>query len=216
MPLRIAGRSSAHFTRVARIFAHELGVEYELVPVRDLLSQTVSDYLGNPALRVPVLQTESGVWFGALNACRELARLAPRRLAIVWPEHSTDPDGANAQELVLQGMSTEVGMIMRAVAAPHVEAGGDAAPLPDLYADKNRRSLGNSLAWLETKLPGVLQRLPADRALSFLEVSAFCFLEHLEFREVFDTSEYLELRTFCRAFGERASARATAYRFDVV
>jgi len=189
------------------MFAHELGVEYELVPVLDLMSQTVSDYLGNPALRVPVLQTEAGPWFGALNVCRELARLAPHRLAIVWPEHSTDPDGANAQELVLQGMATEVGMIMH--------GGRDAATPPDLYADKNRRSLANSLAWLETNLPGVLQRLPADRALSFLEVSAFCFLEHLEFREVFDTSEYVELRAFCRTFGERPSARATAYRFDV-
>ena len=33
---QLAGRSSSHFTRVARIFAHEFGVDLELLPVHDI------------------------------------------------------------------------------------------------------------------------------------------------------------------------------------
>ena len=36
--LQIVGRTSSHFTRVAVIFATELGVRFELVPVYDLSS----------------------------------------------------------------------------------------------------------------------------------------------------------------------------------
>ena len=31
--VRIFGRSSSHFTRCARVFAHELGVRYQLQPI---------------------------------------------------------------------------------------------------------------------------------------------------------------------------------------
>src|SRR5262245_43668927 len=70
------GRSSSHFTRVTRIVAAELGVSYQFRVVPNLLSLDASDYGGNPALRLPVLHTEQGAWFGALNICRALERLA--------------------------------------------------------------------------------------------------------------------------------------------
>ena len=203
--LTIAGRSSSHFTRVARVFARELGVPYRFQVLLDLLSDSSADYLGNPALRMPVLETEDGSWFGALNICRELARLAGATEQIVWPEQLPDRLASNAQELVLQGMSTEVGLIMRKLASPDRS---------DRYADKNRRSLEDSLTWLESHLPAALDRLPPQRRLSYLEVTAFCFLTHLEFREVLDTSGYGALQTFCRSFAERACARDTTYQFD--
>jgi len=37
--LRIVGRSSSLFTRLALIFAEELGVPVELVPIHDMTSQ---------------------------------------------------------------------------------------------------------------------------------------------------------------------------------
>lgn len=202
---RIAGRSSSHFTRVVRIVAHELGVEYRFQVVRDLLVQSSDDYLGNPALRIPVLETEDGSWFGALNICRELSRRSPAPGAIVWPEQLEERLAANAQELVLQGMSTEVGLIMRRLASP-----GE----PDRYQEKNQRSLVDSLAWIDAHLPQALATLPASRRLSFLEVTTFCFVMHLEFRQIVDTSSYRALQSFCRGFGERPSARETQYRFD--
>src|SRR5687768_16863330 len=70
------GRSSSHFTRVARIVAAELGVAYTFRVVPNLLSTNPSDYGGNPALRLPVLHTAEGEWFGALNICRALERQA--------------------------------------------------------------------------------------------------------------------------------------------
>jgi len=204
MSLRIAGRSSSHFTRVVRIFAHELGVEYAFQPVMDLLSQNSDDYLGNPALRLPVLESRGEAWYGALNICRELARRASPPRAIVWPD-LPDREVANAQELVLQGMSTEVSIVMHKLASPDQT---------DRYEDKNRRSLQNSLAWLEAKFPSVRARLPADRTISFLEVSAYCFLTHLEFRRLIDTTGYAQLSAFVREFDARPSARDTTYRFD--
>ena len=205
MNVRIAGRSSSHFTRLVRVFAHELGVPYTFQPVLDLLSQSDRDYLGNPALRVPVLEAGGDAWYGALNICRELARRATPERAIVWPESLPEREFANAQELVLQGMSAEVSIVMHKLASPEQT---------DRYEDKNRRSLLNSLAWLEERFASVRERLPPDRALSFLEVSTYCFLTHLEFRKLVDTSVYARLQAFCREFGARASARETEYRFD--
>src|SRR5688572_707511 len=107
------GRSSSHFTRVARIVAAELGVAYRFHVVPNLLSTDPSDYGGNPALRLPVLQTAEGEWFGALNICRALERQASAagaegRPRLVWPEDLDRPLTANAQELTLQAMASEV------------------------------------------------------------------------------------------------------------
>src|SRR4051812_4635532 len=108
----IIGRSSSTFTRVARIFAAELGVPYTLEVVRDLSSLDLESYGGNPALKVPSLRTASTTWFGALNVCRELARVSQREARILWPEALEQPLLANMQELVTHAMATEVGLIM--------------------------------------------------------------------------------------------------------
>jgi glutathione S-transferase len=86
MTSRIVGRSSSHFTRTVRMFAHECGVAYRFEPVLDLASRNPGDYAGNPALRIPIFATPQGTWFGALNICRELVRRAPQPPHVVWPE----------------------------------------------------------------------------------------------------------------------------------
>lgn len=199
MELSIVGRSSSHFTRVARIFAHELNVEHAFVPVADLGSRDVGQYAGNPALKIPVLQTPEGPWFGALNVSRELARRAAPAQRILWPEQLQDRMAANAHELIVQGMSTEVSLIMQGAIDP---------------SSKPFESLVNSLRWLEEKLPGVVTSVAKPDTLSTLEVMAYCFVTHLAFRSVLDVSPYRSLLEFCDAFGRRASAQATAYRFD--
>jgi hypothetical protein len=109
----------------------------------------------------------------------------------------------NAEELVLQAMSTEVTLVMTKMASD-----GKAAPA------KVVRSLENCLRWLDDAVDSVRAALPVDRALSFVEVSLFCLVTHLPFRQVMDVAPYARLAAFAEAFGERASARATEYRFD--
>jgi glutathione S-transferase len=200
----IVGRSSSHFTRITRIFAAELGVDYDLRVVRDLMSSNVEDYGGNPALRIPSLQTSRGVWFGALNVCRELWRQSSRKPRVVWPEDLDVPVLANAQELASQAMATEVSLVMAKVGG-----GGDGA-----HQAKMRTALLNMMAWLEQNVGAVLAALPPQRDLSFLEVTLFCLVTHLEFREVLPTAPYSELTRFCQQFSTRASVGATAFRFD--
>jgi len=204
--LRIFGRSSSHFTRCVRIFAHELGVPYRLQPIFNLLSHERADYGANPALKLPTLETEAGSWFGTLSICRELSRRAQREAHIVWPEEIRDSVAANAQELVLQGMSTEVTLVMGTL-------GATSGSTP--YEAKSRVSLENSLHWLDTRLPHALQQLRTERALSFFEVTLFCFVTHLVFRNVLDTTRFTRLRAFCTKLEARESARATEYEFDV-
>ena len=201
--LRITGRSSSHFTRIVRVFAHELDVAYEFQPVLDLMSRAQRDYSGNPALRLPVLDTAAGSWFGSLNICRELARHSSQHKRVLWPEDSRDVTANNAQELVLQGMTTVVGLVMRQA---NDELGA--------YDAKAREGLESSVAWLERHLGDARASLRQERDLSFLEVSAFCFVAHLEFRELLDLAASPNLRAFRAEFGERASARATDYHFD--
>jgi glutathione S-transferase len=205
MNLCIVGRSSSHFTRVVRVVAHDLGVDYAFRIVPDLTSRNSGDWGGNPALKLPVLETDQGAWYGALSICRELARRAGPRLQIRWPEQVTDRVAANAQELVLQGMATEVNMIMQGLTT-------GAAALP--AGSKQRASLTNSLVWLDAHLPAALASSTSDNALSFLEVTTFCFVSHLGWRRVVELGPYPNLLDFCSTFGHRASARATEYRFD--
>lgn len=205
MTVRIIGRSSSHFTRTVRVFAHESGVSYAWQPLLNLMSESPADYGGNPALKLPILETPEGAWFGALQICRELVRRATAPVRAVWPEDLADRTAANAQELVVQGMATEVALIMRGLPAPAVASPADA---------KARASLANTLRWLDQQLPAAVRTLPADRTVSFLEVTSFCFIRHLDFRAVTDTAGYANLRAFCAAYGDRPSLLATDYRFD--
>jgi glutathione S-transferase len=200
----IVGRSSSHFTRVTRIFAVELGIAAALRVVPDLTSSRAADYAGNPALRVPALVAASGTWFGALNVCRELARRSRHELRLIWPEALAQPLLANAQELTLQAMSTEVTLIMGSW-------GG--SELPAAHRDKLAASLRGCLLWLEENVEAVLVALPA-RELSYLEVTLFCLFTHLDFRGLAPTAEYARLAHFSGRFADRVSARSTPYRFD--
>jgi len=98
-------------------------------------------------------------------------------------------------------MATEVQLLMGNAAG--------AAELP-----KARASLNNSLAWLDQNVPAALARSERADAVSYLAITTFCLVTHLSFRKVMDTAPFTGLCDFCAAFGERASARATEYRFD--
>lgn len=200
----IVGRSSSHFTRVTRIFAAEVGVSCSFQIVRDLTSSDPHDYGGNPALKLPTLRTSLGSWFGSLPICRELARLSRDKPRVVWPEDLDVPLLANAQELVVQAMSTEVGLIMAKV------AGGPESG----YQAKMAVSLANAMAWLEAHARSTLSALPAERDLSYLEVTLYCLVTHLAFRDVLPVLAYPQLDAFCARFGERESAKGTVYAFD--
>jgi glutathione S-transferase len=221
----LVGRSSSVFTRVARIFAEELAVAYAFRVVPDLLSREPGDYGGNPALRLPVLETTQGAWFGALNICRQLRRLSTRPMAMAWPEDLASPLLANAQELTLQAMASEVTLIMNQLAGT-----GESE-----HRRKLEDSLLGTLGWLDRNLalarealardalprevsPGgvVLDgELPGAHWLSYFEVTLFCLVTHLEFRSVVPTAGYPQLVEFCRDFGQRRSALDTPYRFDI-
>jgi glutathione S-transferase len=202
--LTLIGRSSSHFTRVTRIFALELGLEPALRVVPNLASASASDYGGNPALRIPALVAPSGTWFGALNVCRELVRQARSELRVIWPEALDRPLLANVQELTVQAMSTGVSLIMGSL---------DGAELPEAHREKLSTSLRGSLTWLDQNVDAALDQLP-PRDLSFLEVTLFCLLTHLEFRPLLPVREYTRLQQFCARFAQRESARATPFRFD--
>lgn len=205
IPLTLIGRSSSTFTRVARIFAAELDLAHGFEVVRNLASLDARDYGGNPALKVPSLRTPQATWFGSFNVCRELVRIAGRRSRVVWPEALEQPLLANMQELVLQAMSTEVGLIMSSIAAQ---------PMATFHRAKMTQSLTNTLSWLDANVGLALAALPPERDLSYLEVTLFCLVAHLDFRAVVSTAPYSELTAFRERFGARPACAATEYQFD--
>jgi glutathione S-transferase len=202
--LTIVGRSSSHYTRIVSIFAAELGVACAFEPVFDIKSTDAHVFGENPMLRVPSLRTAEGTWFGSLNACRELARRSAAHVPIVWPEDATSLLLANAQEIVTDAMSTGV-----VIVTARMNGHDDGAPV----LEKPFARLRGAVAWLEANLDAALSTLPAQR-LSFLEVSAYCFLMHLEFRELLRLDDQAKLRAFCERFGARPAAERTTYRFD--
>lgn len=202
--LTLVARSSSHFSRITRIYAAELEVAHAFEPVFDITSTASGVFADNPLLRVPSLRTPEGTWFGSLGICRELARRSTSGLRLVWPEDLSDVLGSNAQEVVTDAMNTGVIIITNRIQ----KVPDDTPALTKPFA-----RLQGALGWLETNLEDALAtQPPAD--LSFLEVSAFCFLTHLGFRGLGTLDRCPKLAAFCERFGQRASARATPYHFD--
>lgn len=202
--LTIVGRSTSHFTRVTRIFAAEARLQLAFQVVPDLRLSAQADYAGNPALRIPILRTPCGEWFGSLNICRELWRRSAEKARVVWPEELDEPLLANAQELVLQAMSTEVTLLMSRFFG---ESDGP-------HAAKLVQGLTNSVEWLERHVDDVLAHLPEQRDLSYLELTLYCLVRHLPFRQALSTDSYERLNAFCREYETRPSVKDTPYRVD--
>jgi glutathione S-transferase len=201
--LVLVGRSSSHFTRLARIFALELAVPHVFRPVLDMTSPHAATYADNPALKVPVLVDADGPLFGAENICRELVGRSRFGNKVVLRGDVPDRVVVNAEEMTLHAMSAEVMLVMAKI------AGDERAISP-----KVRRSLENAVGWLNDHVGRVEGALPGERALSFVETALFCLVTHLPFRQLMDVSPYAELTAFRERFGTRASAAETAYRFD--
>lgn len=199
----LVGRSSSHFTRVARIFALELAVPHAFRPVLDMTTLEPRNYADNPALKIPVLIDEQGQLYGTENICRELARRSGLRHRVVLRGDVTTRVVANAEELLLHAMGSSVALITTA------QAGADWQPPP-----KVRPSLANALAFLDTHAAEVQAALPAGRLLSFFEAALYCQVSHLAFRKLMDASRYAHLQFFCQDFEQRPAAQATSYRFD--
>jgi glutathione S-transferase len=204
--MQLVGRSSSHFTRVTRIFAHELGVPIELVPIYDMNELGPEVYAGNPALKLPILRTTDGVVFGALNICRTLAEHATRPARIVWPEDLHDKLSRNAQEMVWHAMTAQVQIIMG--------TGIGKLPADNVFFVKIRAGLEGALSWLDAHLPEALRALPTPRDVSVFEVTLFCLLEHLSFRTTVPVTPYPALARFADDFATKLSARETVYKFD--
>jgi glutathione S-transferase len=204
--LQIVGRSSSLFTRLPLIFAEELEVPYELVPIYDMTAMGPDVYAGNPALKLPILRVEGEVLFGALNICRAIDEQAERPARVVWPEELRSLLSRNAQELVWHAMTAQVQLVMGTVVGK--------LPAENVYFAKTHAGLEGALRWLDAHVTDVMSELPAPRGISVFEASLFCLVDHLVFRKTFSVDAYPALVRFAREFAERPSAQRTAYRFD--
>jgi glutathione S-transferase len=206
--VRLTGRSSSHFTRVAAIFAHELGVPFELEVVHDLASVDLARFGGNPMLKVPTLHFDEVSVFGTENICRTLVELAGRAgdPRVVLAEHLTDAVVRSSQEMVWSAMAAQVQLRVGIAVAE--------LPADNVYFVKAAAGLSGALAWLERRLDEVLEKLPAPRDFSIFEVTLFCLLEHLAFRPTVSLEPFPGLREFAEGFRARESAGRTPFHFD--
>ena len=204
--LQIVGRRSSHFTRIARIFAEELGLSYEVVPIYDMTAQDSAIYANNPALKLPILRSGEDVVFGTENICRAMVERAQKSVAVVWPEQLRGNVSRNAQELVWHCMATQVQLVMGTVV--------NKLPADNPYFAKARAGFERSLQWLDANLAAALSALPPSRDLSLFEVALHCLVEHLTFRATLPVDAYASLAGFCNDFAKRPSAQRTVYRFD--
>jgi glutathione S-transferase len=204
--MQIVGRRSSVFTRLTLVFAEELEVEYELVPIHDMLALGSDVYADNPALKLPILRRNGSSLFGALNICRALSEQSSHRSRIVWPEDMADDLSRNAQELVWHCMGAQVQYVMGVVLGK--------LPADNIFFTKTLNGMRGSLRWLDDHIIDALSALPDGRLLSTFEASLFCLIEHLVFRPSVPLEPYPALLKFSDQFGSRASAQRTPYTFD--
>lgn len=205
--IQLIGRRSSLFTRMALIFAEELRVAYELIPIYDMTALGPELYADNPALKLPILRRGDSTLFGTLNICRAIAEYADSSSSIVWPEDLRDDSSRNAQELVWHCMSAQVQLVMGTIVGK--------LPADNVFFVKARAGIENSLCWLDSHLPRTLDALPSQRSLSVYEVSLFCLIEHLAWRKTLNVDAYDALAEFAAGFGAKSAAQRTAYQFDV-
>jgi glutathione S-transferase len=206
MKTQLIGRSSSGFTRVARIFAHEVDVPIELVPVYDMAAMEPSVFGGNPALKIPSLRRDGGLLFGTENICRALADASTASKRVIWPEQLHNDVSRNVQEFIWHSMAAQVQLIMG--------TGVGKLPADNVYFTKARTGFEGALRYVDAHLDQALEALPAERDVSLLEVTLFCLWEHLFFRVTIPTSPYAAIAAFARRFAARPSALATPYGFD--
>jgi glutathione S-transferase len=187
------------------LFAAELGVAVDVVPIADMTRLGPEAYAGNPALKLPILRRDGEVLFGAQNICRAIAESGGSSKIIVWPEMLADTLSRNAQELVWHVMAAQVQVVMGTVV--------NKLPADNGYFVKAMAGMRGSLGWLDANLAQCRAVLPPAH-LSLFEVSLFCLLEHIAFRPTLPLEPYPTLRRFVSEWGARESARETAYRFD--
>jgi glutathione S-transferase len=205
--LQIVGRRSSHFTRLTRIFAEELGVTYEIVPIYDMTVRNPEVYADNPALKLPILRMQDSVLFGTENICRAIAERAECPAQVVWPEQLRGNVSRNAQEMVWHCMATQVQIVFGTIVSK--------LPSDNSYFDKARSGFEGALTWLNAHLADALHALPESRSLSLFEASLFCLIDHLRFRKTVPFEKYTVLESFAREFAGRPSAQRTPYQFDV-
>lgn len=204
-PIEIMGRQSSHYTRQLRLLAHELGVDYALQPIHDLMSEDPAVFAGNPALKLPALRQGDTVVWGSLNACRWLARQADDGVArVFWPEQAATALAMNAHEVLAHAMAAQVEVVFHEIVSKRP---------PDPASRKRRTSLVECLAWLDRHWDDIRAELPPAR-IAIFDLGLFCLLEHLPFRNPIDLSSMPRLTAFASAFATRPSAQATPYRFD--
>jgi len=206
--LRLTGRSGSHFTRVVRIFAHELDLPLELDLVVDLLSLNVEDYGGHPALKIPTLHVGESALFGTENICIRLVEVAGRAEdpRIVLSRHLTTDLLRSAQELVWHSMSAQVQLILGVRVAN--------LPIDNPFFAKQKLGVVGALRWLEGHIDLVLGGLPVLREVSLFEVTLFCLIEHLLFRPMVSLDGLPKLRAFATGFSVRESAQRTPFGRD--
>jgi glutathione S-transferase len=126
-----------------RLLAHELGVDYTLRPIHDLMSLDPATYAGNPALKLPAARRGDAVVWGSLNACRLVAQAAeggPGR--VFWPEDTPQPLLMNAHEVLAHAMAAQVEVVFHEIVSRRPE---------DPTSRKRRASLIGCLAWLDAE-----------------------------------------------------------------
>jgi glutathione S-transferase len=203
--LEIIGRQSSHYTRQVRLLAHELGIEYALQPIHDLMSEDPAVFAGNPALKLPALRQGDTVVWGSLNACRWLALQTEDGVArVFWPEQAASALAMNAHEVMAHAMAAQVEVVFHEIVSKRP---------PDPASRKRRTSLVRCLAWLDMHWDDIRAELPPTK-IAIFDLGLFCLLEHLPFRNPIDLSSMPSLTAFAGDFAARPSAQATPYRFD--
>ena len=204
--LKLTGRSASHFTRVARMIAHELAVPIEFEIIHDLMGLDPAPYGGHPALKLPTLHVAGAPVFGTDHICRTLAALAGRATDPRVVLGSDDALVRNAQELVWHAMAAQVQLVVGVQIAK--------LPADNPFFAKAAAGLRGALAWLETHHDELDAALPTPRDVSLYEVTLFCLLEHLAFRPTVALDDLPRLRAFAAAYATRPSAIATQFQFD--
>ncbi|NQU49748.1 MAG: glutathione S-transferase family protein [Planctomycetes bacterium] len=196
MALQLYATPLSHFARKIRILLGELGVPFELVFVKDLLSSHPADFGGNPILRIPTL-VDGEHWIVESD---QIARHVVEKFDAEDHLHCLDMtvDQRNALSMINATMGAEVEILLSA-------RSGIADIQSYSYFQRHYEVIQHCLIWLEKNG----KRIWPKNEFSYLDIALICMWDHINYYQTIDNlGDFSLLKQRADMFSSRPSVQS--------
>ena len=200
--MNLYGHQESAPTREIRILCEELGLSYQMVPVKQDRSSPYLPELLDPACRVPMIDDQGFI----LSETHAIQRYLTTKCASPWY-----PSDRTHRALVDQWMDWQaLRLAPQCALIAYHRVFANTGPSAEALVGVAEGILHKILPELEDRLKN--ERFITGNTPTLADIGVACYLDYLV-RAAVDLSHYPAIRNWWHAFGNRPSWSRTAARF---